>query len=65
LLKLLQSIVGVNPYAIHHNAQVWGADHDDFQPERWLVEEDSKRKLDRAFFAVRFFPVSASNLLTC
>ncbi|KAG0652770.1 Cytochrome P450 [Hyphodiscus hymeniophilus] len=28
--------VSVENYALHHNANVWGADHNVFKPERWI-----------------------------
>lgn len=28
--------VGVNPWVAHRNQEVWGADAEDFRPERWL-----------------------------
>jgi cytochrome P450 len=31
--------VGINPYVIARNQSVWGADADQFRPERWLRDE--------------------------
>ncbi|OIW32755.1 cytochrome P450 [Coniochaeta ligniaria NRRL 30616] len=31
--------VGINPYIIARNQSVWGADADEFRPERWLRDE--------------------------
>jgi cytochrome P450 len=50
LLIMIQSIVGVNSFILHHNFNVWGEDHDEFRPERWLGED--RARLDRAFFGV-------------
>lgn len=33
--------VGMNPYVIGRNTSVWGADADDFRPERWLRDVDA------------------------
>ncbi|EGY18686.1 benzoate 4-monooxygenase cytochrome P450 [Verticillium dahliae VdLs.17] len=30
------SVVGVSSYVQHHNPDIWGHDHDDFNPNRWL-----------------------------
>ncbi|KAI0009688.1 cytochrome P450 [Xylariaceae sp. FL0662B] len=31
--------VGINPYVLCRNRDVWGADADEFRPERWLRDE--------------------------
>lgn len=38
-------MVGINPWVASHNSEVFGADHDEFRPERWLPEETSQEKL--------------------
>ena len=32
----LQTVVGVNAWVIHSSASIWGADVQEFRPERWL-----------------------------
>ncbi|KAK5382251.1 hypothetical protein LTR20_006117 [Exophiala xenobiotica] len=41
--------VGINSWVAHRNENVFGNDVESFIPERWLVSEESVRKLDRYF----------------
>ncbi|KAL4863672.1 hypothetical protein BDV12DRAFT_206324 [Aspergillus spectabilis] len=41
--------VGVNAWVVHHDPTVFGRDHEDFRPERWL--EEDKGNMERYFFA--------------
>ncbi|KAI0198870.1 cytochrome P450 [Astrocystis sublimbata] len=36
------TIVGVNTWVTHRNTEIFGADADDFRPERWLIEDAEK-----------------------
>ncbi|KAI0099279.1 cytochrome P450 [Nemania sp. FL0031] len=36
------TIVGINSWVAHRNNQVFGADADDFNPERWLIDDGDK-----------------------
>ncbi|KAF9773967.1 hypothetical protein IL306_008104 [Fusarium sp. DS 682] len=36
--------VGLNPYIIGRNEEVWGKDANEFRPERWLKAEDEDEK---------------------
>ncbi|KAI0432674.1 cytochrome P450 [Xylaria sp. FL1042] len=36
------TIVGINSWVAHRNKQVFGADADEFRPERWLTSEEDK-----------------------
>ncbi|KAG5752040.1 hypothetical protein H9Q70_005327 [Fusarium xylarioides] len=36
--------VGLNPYIIGRNEEVWGEDADEFRPERWLKMEDESEE---------------------
>lgn len=30
------TVLSVPSYSIHHNAEFWGSDSEEFKPERWL-----------------------------
>ena len=51
---LLQTILSVNPWAIHHNVDLFGQDADDFNPDRWLVA--GSKKMEKNLIAVRMNP---------
>ncbi|KAL4929023.1 cytochrome P450 [Aspergillus undulatus] len=36
------TVVGINPWVAHHNKSIFGADADEFRPERWLDEGRDK-----------------------
>ncbi|KAI1129863.1 cytochrome P450 [Nemania abortiva] len=36
------TIVGINSWVAHRNTQVFGADADQFNPERWLIDDGDK-----------------------
>ena len=39
----------------HRNSDVFGADVDKFIPERWLVDDEHYKRMDRYFMAVYLF----------
>jgi cytochrome P450 len=43
------TIVGVNPWVMHRDQEVFGEDVETFRPERWL--ERDRSDMDRFFFA--------------
>jgi cytochrome P450 len=48
------TVVGVNPAVIHRNADIFGADANEFRPERWLVkDEQTVKMMDRHLLTVR------------
>ncbi|KAK3109792.1 hypothetical protein LTR53_016571 [Teratosphaeriaceae sp. CCFEE 6253] len=48
------SSIGVNPWVLHRNPDVFGDDADAFRPERWLDEDREKvLSMDQAIFTVR------------
>jgi cytochrome P450 len=47
------TVVGVNPIVIHRNTDIFGADADEFHPERWLDADEERIKLmDRHLLTV-------------
>ncbi|MCJ1278735.1 hypothetical protein MMC21_006552 [Puttea exsequens] len=42
--------VGVNPYAAHANHEVFGADADDFRPERWIERGEKEVARMESYF---------------
>lgn len=42
--------VGINSWVAHHNRDVYGADADEFRPERWLETDEAKLKDMNAYF---------------
>jgi cytochrome P450 len=46
------TIVGVNPWVIHRDRDIFGPDAEIFRPERWLeADADQKKRMDSAMFA--------------
>lgn len=46
------TIVGVNPWVIHRDRDIFGPDADTFRPERWLeVEGEERKRMESAMFA--------------
>ena len=50
-----QTVVGINSWVAHRNESVFGADVDKFIPERWLVDDEHYKRMDRYFMAVLKF----------
>ncbi|KAK4233588.1 putative cytochrome P450 oxidoreductase [Achaetomium macrosporum] len=46
------TIVGINPWVLHRDAEVYGEDAGEFRPERWLEADAEKLKaMERSFLA--------------
>ena len=43
-LTFEKTVVGVWNYVYHHNASIWGKDHESFNPDRWL--DQTSQSLD-------------------
>ncbi|KAK4176240.1 cytochrome P450 [Triangularia setosa] len=41
------TIVGMNPWVVHRDKEVFGDDADEFVPERWLVDRERRVKMER------------------
>ena len=39
------AVVGVNPWVVHRNTEVYGDDVEEFRPERWLKEEHGDMRM--------------------
>ena len=48
-------MVGINSWVAHRNESVFGKDVDKFIPERWLVDDETYKRMDRYFMAVHSF----------
>jgi cytochrome P450 len=46
------TVVGINSWAIHRREDPFGKDADEFRPERWLCDEEQRRKMGRALLTV-------------
>lgn len=40
------TVISVPAYTLHHSQDIWGADAEDFRPERW---EDASEQMMKAF----------------
>ncbi|RFU30913.1 hypothetical protein B7463_g5418, partial [Scytalidium lignicola] len=56
--------VSVPNYALHHNPEIWGSDHNCFNPNRWLVEGFTKEKLNylMPFVLIRCYDLEAVDM---
>ncbi|KAK3369969.1 cytochrome P450 [Podospora didyma] len=41
------TVVGMNPWVIHRDKTVFGLDADDWNPDRWLVDKESRVSMER------------------
>lgn len=44
--------VGVNAWVLHRDRETFGADADDYRPERWLAGAEEARRMERYMFQV-------------
>lgn len=42
--NLPQTSVCISNHVLHHNPDIWGADHEEYVPDRWLDENYNKEK---------------------
>lgn len=61
------TVVGMNPWVVHRNKEVFGDDADEWNPERWLNADDERRALmERSLLTVsKCAPFPFSITLTC
>jgi cytochrome P450 len=52
LIYDLQTIVGVNAWALHRNADIFGSDVDEFRPERWLGLREDVARMEQFLYSV-------------
>jgi cytochrome P450 len=43
-----QTVIGANPWVVHRNTEVFGADAAMFRPDRWLKEDTGNMRTDMA-----------------
>ena len=58
-----QTVIGVNPWVIHQNKEVSGADADVFRPDRWLQVESTDMGRSPVFYSVDIRLHTDSNAL--
>lgn len=51
-LTEIQTVVGVSPWSLHYNKDIFGPDVKEFRPERWLIAESAS--LEKYLFSVGF-----------
>ncbi|CAK7223636.1 hypothetical protein SBRCBS47491_005275 [Sporothrix bragantina] len=44
------TVVGINSWVAHRNRDVFGADADEFRPERWLIQDSAKLSLMESYW---------------
>lgn len=44
------TIVGVNPWVVQRNRAIFGADADDYRPERWLAGAEQVKQMEKTMF---------------
>jgi cytochrome P450 len=44
--------IAVNGWVLHRDKEAFGADADDFRPERWLEDEENAKRMERYMFQV-------------
>lgn len=57
--------VGINTWVVHYDADIWGADVEDFRPERWIEADPERLKVMEAHYvpvSVFFIFCGSSNL---
>lgn len=48
------TIIGISAWVIHHDESIYGANTDEFRPERWLeADPDQLKLMDKCFLSVR------------
>lgn len=52
---MYQNVVGINPWVLHRNRDVFGDDAAEFRPERWLVSAEQTSRLEASFLSVSLF----------
>lgn len=35
--------MSISNYSLHHNPSIWGPDHDQFKPDRWLASDTTSQ----------------------
>lgn len=46
--------VAVNGWVLHRDKRIFGLDADEFRPERWLVDVEEAKRMERYMFQVSF-----------
>lgn len=46
------TVVGISGWTVHRDPETFGEDVDEWRPERWLVGEEKRRKMEHALLTV-------------
>ena len=50
--------MSINPHVIHKNKEIFGQDADKFNPDRWMVDQEKWRNMDKYMISVSPLPLA-------
>lgn len=58
------TVVGGSPYVVNRHKEWFGDDAEVWRPERWLVDEENRKRLERGVLTVSSTPIPGNTSLT-